>query len=91
MFILIPIKFKNENPQVSPEGLHFTNKARAINGLAEIGGRRDEIAALMDLYRLEVLNSVRHDGRGKTEQTARDREMFCESESRFAAFTSINT
>ena len=39
------------DPQVSPEGLHFTNKARAINRLAEIGGRRDEIAALMDLYR----------------------------------------
>ena len=37
--------------QVSPEGLHFTNKARAINGLAEMGGRGDEIAALMDLYR----------------------------------------
>ena len=53
MFIIIPIKFKNENPQVSPEGLHFTNKARAINGVVEIGGRRDEIAALMDLYRLE--------------------------------------
>ena len=31
--------------------MHFTNKARAINGLAEIGGRVEEIAALMDLYR----------------------------------------
>ena len=39
-------------PQVSPEGLVFTSKARAINELAEIGGRQQEIAALIDMFKL---------------------------------------
>ena len=38
--------------QVSPEGLVFTSKARAINELAEIGGRQHEIAALIDMFKL---------------------------------------
>ena len=38
--------------EVSPEGLVFTSKARAINELAEIGGRQQEIAALIDMFKL---------------------------------------
>ena len=30
----------------------FTSKARAINELAEIGGRQHEIAALIDMFKL---------------------------------------
>ena len=30
----------------------FTSKARAINELAEIGGRQQEIAALIDMFKL---------------------------------------
>ena len=41
--------------EVGPEGLVFTSKARAINELAEIGGRQHEIAALIDMFKLVAL------------------------------------